>query len=187
MRKLVVFNNISLDGYFSGPNGDIAWTKSQHDPEWDAFAISNARSGGELILGRVTYDLMSSWWPTPMAASQDPQLADLMNRLPKVVFSRTINTATWNNTRVVNGDPVDEVRHLKEARGPDLVILGSGTIVAVLERAGLIDEYQVVVHPVVLGKGRTMFEGLDHKSDFQLSRARVFGNGNMLGCYQRSA
>jgi dihydrofolate reductase len=187
MRKVIVFNNVSLDGYFSGPNGDIAWMKSARDPEWDAFALSNARSGGEVLLGRVTYDLMAGWWPTPMAHEQDPELAALMNRLPKIVFSRTMTMATWSNTRVANGDPADEVRRLKDAKGPDMVILGSGTIVALLERAGLIDEYQVVVHPVVLGRGRTMFEGLEHQSDLRLSRARVFGNGNMLGCYERGA
>jgi dihydrofolate reductase len=187
MRKLIVFNNISLDGYFSGTNGDIAWTKSRPDPEWDAFVVSNARSGGELLFGRITHDLMAGWWPTPMAAQQFPELAAHMNRLPKIVFSHSLQASTWSNTRVVQADPAGEVRRLKQADGPDLVILGSGTIVALLTGAGLIDEYQVVVHPVILGRGRTMFEGVDPQGELRLAGSRVFGNGRVMMRYERNA
>jgi dihydrofolate reductase len=183
MRKLIVFNNITLDGYFTDAKGDMSWAHKS-DPEWHSFIEENARGGGELLFGRVTYDLMASYWPTPFAKERDPQVADRMNALPKVVFSTTMDQPRWNNTRLVNGDLLSAVEKMKHEPGQHMVIFGSGTIVSQLTRAGLIDEFQLVVHPIVLGSGRSMFEGLEKKLPLKLTKSRVFGNGSVLLHYQ---
>lgn len=183
MRKLMVFNSVTADGYFTDNNGDMSWAHKQ-DPEWNDFVAENSKSGGELLFGRVTYDLMVSFWPTPMAAQQFPDVAKQMNELPKVVFSRTMTKAEWNNTRLIKGDLVEEVRKLKEEDGDHLVLMGSGTIVSQLTQAGLIDEYQMVLNPIVLGEGRTMFEGIKNKLNLKLTGTRTFKNGNVLLTYQ---
>lgn len=183
MQKLIVFNNVTLDGYFTGKDGDLSWAYQQ-DPEWKAFVNANAQSGGVLLLGRITYEMMVSYWPTPMAMENDPVVAERMNNRRKVVFSRTLDEVSWNNTRLVRGDVAAEVRRMKDEPGEGMAILGSGTIVSQLAREGLIDEYQVVVNPVVLGEGRTMFEGLEEKLPLKLTRTRAFDNGNVLLCYE---
>jgi dihydrofolate reductase len=185
MPKLVVFNHVSLDGYFVDSKGDMSWAHvDPQDAEWNAFVSDNAGGGGALVLGRVTYDLMASFWPTPMAAQMMPAVAEGMNNMPKVLFSRTLDKATWHNTTLLKGDIAAETRKLKATPGPDMTILGSGTIVAQLAQAGLIDEYQVVVNPTVLGKGRTMFAGLPAQMALRLTQSRTFGNGNVFLCYQ---
>lgn len=185
MRKLVVFNSVTLDGYFCGDNGDISWAHTNsHDPEWNAFVEENAKGGGVLLFGRVTYEMMAGYWPTPAASQSDPVVAERMNNLPKVVFSRTLSTPSWKNTKVVKGDIAAEVRKMKNEPGPDMAMFGSGSIVSQLTRQDLIDEYQVVVIPVVLGKGRTMFDGIKEKLALKLTKTRTFGNGNVLLCYE---
>ena len=183
-RSLAVFNNVTLDGYFTGPGGDLGWAHlAAADPEFDAFVGENASGGGMLLLGRVTYDMMVKWWPTPMAMEQMPVVAEGMNRMPKLVFSRTMSRAEWSNTTVEKGDPVETVRRMKAAAGSDMTILGSGSIVAQLAGAGLIDEYQVVMNPVALGKGRTMFEGVGAPVRLRLTRSRIFRQGKVFLSY----
>jgi dihydrofolate reductase len=188
MRKLVVFNHVSLDGYFVDADGSMRWAKGGNlDPEWNAFVAENTGSGGTLLFGRITYQLMTSYWPTPLAMEHDPVVAERMNNLPKVVFSRTLDKASWNNTRLLNGDLAAEVRKLKNEPGPGMAILGSGSIVSQLASQGLIDEYQVVVNPIVLGRGRTMFDGVKEKLSLRPTKARTFGNGNVYLCYEPAA
>jgi dihydrofolate reductase len=183
MRMLVVFNHVSLDGYFVDMHGDMSWAH-KNDAEWQAFVEENASGGGELLFGRITYELMASYWPTPAARENDPKVAEHMNNLPKVVFSRTLDNPSWNNTRLVKGDIAAEVRKMKNEPGKDMVIFGSGSIVSQLVEARLIDEYQIVVHPVALGKGRTMFDGINQKLLLKLTQTRAFGNGCVLLCYE---
>jgi dihydrofolate reductase len=114
-------------------------------------------------------------------------VAKQMNALQKIVFSRTLKKAAWNNTLLLKGDPAAEMRVLKQAPGPGMAILGSGTIVAQLAQAGLVDEFQFIVNPLALGKGRTMFEGLTQRLDFKLGRTRTFRNGCVLLCYEPAA
>jgi dihydrofolate reductase len=188
MRKIVAFNNVTLDGYFAGANGDISWThKEGQDAEFKAFVAENANAGGQLLFGRITYELMASYWPTPHAHQNDPIVAERMNHLPKVVFSRTLEKAPWNNTTLVNGDVATEIRKMKKEPGEHMAILGSGSIVSQLAQHGLIDEYQFMVNPVVLGKGRTMFDGIQEKLTLKLTKTRAFGNGNVLLCYEPAA
>ncbi|MFZ1083138.1 MAG: dihydrofolate reductase family protein [Candidatus Kryptoniota bacterium] len=186
MQKLTVFNMISLDGYFVDANGEMSWAHSDrsNDAEFNEFIQNNASGGGELLFGRKTYDLMVSHWPTPEAKQNDPVVAEGMNSMAKVVFSRTMDMATWSNTRLVKDSMVDEVRKMKQESGPGMVILGSGEIVSQLAQEGLIDEYQILVIPIVLGKGRTMFDGVKDRFSVKLTKSRAFANGNVFLCYE---
>lgn len=185
MRKLVAFNQVSLDGYFTDRNGDFSWArKDSKDAEWNAFVAGNANTDGPLLFGRVTYEMMASYWPTPFALRNDPVVAERMNSRPKVVFSRTLDQVSWNNTTLVKGDLAAAVREMKNASGNDMAILGSGGIVAQLAQEGLIDEYQIVTNPVALGAGRTLFDGIREKLALKLTTTRVFGNGNVFLCYE---
>jgi len=184
MAKVVVFNSVSVDGYFKTPDGDISWAHAADDPEWNEFVGSNAQGGGRLLFGRVTYEMMASYWPSPQAAKDNPVVAEGMNNLEKIVFSRTLDKVTWKNTRLVKRDLGKEVRKLKDEAGDDVVILGSGTIVAQLARENLIDEYQLITFPVVLGRGKTLFDGLEQKLALKRTRTRAFKNGNLLVCYE---
>ena len=183
MRKLIAFEQVSLDGFFVDGQGDMSWAHKR-DPEWTEFTGSNASGDAALLFGRVTYEMMASFWPTPQARQSMPAVAEGMNRLPKLVFSRTLESASWENTTLVKDDPAAYVRTLKRGPGPGLAILGSGSIVSQLARAGLIDEFQIVVNPIVLGKGRTLFEGVPDKIPLKLSRSRAFGNGNVVLYYE---
>ena len=183
MRKLMVFNNITLDGYFTDANSDMSWAHKNADQEWNKFTAENASGGGVLLFGRKTYDLMLSFWPTKQAYDMMPQVAEGMNNLPKVVFSRTMNKAEWNNTQLVKGNIVEEVSRMKSEPGDNMVIMGSGTIVSQLTQERLIDEYQFIVHPLVLGSGRTLFQGMKEQVPLKRVNSRTFGNGNVLLTY----
>lgn len=188
MGTLVVFNHVSLDGYFVDANSSMMWAKiDKNDEEWNAFVAENSKGGGTLLFGRITYELMIRYWPTPMAVQHDRVVAERMNAMPKVVFSRTLDQAAWNNTRLVKSDMVAEVRRMKKESGEGMAILGSGRIVARLAEEGLIDEFQVVVNPVVLGAGRSMFDGMKVKLGLKLTRSRTFGNGCVYLCYEPAA
>ena len=137
MPKLIVFNTITVDGYFTDKNNDMSWAhQGDPDPEFDEFVAGNASGGGVLVFGRKTYELMASFWPTPAAAEQLPVVAREMNSRQKVVFSRTLEEASWSNTRLVKSDLVAEVRRMKSEPGEGLAILGSGSLVAQLASAG---------------------------------------------------
>jgi dihydrofolate reductase len=185
MRKLIVFNHVTLDGYFTDPKGDMSWAHRQQDAEWSKFSAENAKggAGGTMLFGRITYEMMASYWPTPAAAKSEPVVAEGMNGAQKIVFSRTLEEVTWQKTRLVKGDPAAEVRKLKAEPGKDILIFGSGTIVSQLAQEGLVDEYRIVVNPLVLGKGRTMFEGVKEKVALKLVTSRAFKNGNVLLTY----
>lgn len=182
MHKVIVFNNISLDGYFTDQHGDMQWAHKQ-DAEWTDYTAKNAAGDVAFLFGRVTYQLMASFWPTPQARELAPEVAEAMNGRQKLVFSRTLQHATWQNTTLLKGELGAEVRRLKRESKSDLLIFGSGTIVSQLTAQGLIDEYRLVLSPLVLGSGRTMFEGLKDKLQLQRTSTQSFKNGNVLVCY----
>jgi dihydrofolate reductase len=185
MAKVHVFNSVSLDGYFTDAHGDMSFAKGNaNDPEWNQFVGGNASGDGILLFGRVTYEMMASFWPTPAAKQMMPDVAEGMGRMKKVVFSRTLRAVSWENSVLAKGDLLDEVRKLK-AGAHDITILGSGTIVSQLTQARLIDEYQLVVVPVVLGAGRTMFDGVADRLELKHTSTRSFGNGNVVLGYVR--
>jgi dihydrofolate reductase len=183
MRKLSVFNNVTLDGYFTDQKGDMSWAHKQ-DAEWNEFSAKNSKANVAFLFGRVTYEMMASFWPTPNARETAPDVADAMNSRQKVVFSRTLKEASWGNTRLVMGDLLTEVRKLKQESEVDLLIFGSGTVVSQLAAEDLIDEYMIVLNPLVLGGGRTMFEGLKTRLALKQTKTQSFGNGNVVVCYE---
>lgn len=186
MRKLSVFENLSLDGYFTDASGDMSWAHND-DPEWIDFTSDNAKGGGAntMLFGRVTYEMMASFWPTPAAKQRMPEVARGMNEAKKVVFSRTLGSVGWEGARLAKGDVVEEVRELKKRGDQDLLVMGSGSIVAQLAQAELVDRYQLVVHPLILGSGRGLFEDVvDHRVGLELVSSRQFGNGNVVLTYQ---
>jgi len=184
MRTITVFNNISLDGYFTDAKNDMSWAhRAPDDAEWNAFVSGNAEGGDTLLFGRVTYEMMASWWPSPMAAQAMPVVAARMNAMRKVVVSHAPLAAAWQNSERLRGELVDGVRALKAEDGGDIAIMGSGSIVVPLLQAGLIDAIQVVVTPVVLGSGRTMFDGLTGNPRLHLTQSRTFANGNTFLSY----
>ena len=185
MRELIAFTHVSLDGYFADANSDMSFAhRTEPDPEWNEFVEGNASGGGVLLFGRITYDLMVSFWPTPLATQTMPLVAERMNNLPKVVFSRTMAEASWKNTKLVTSDMAGAVRAMKAEPGEGMVILGSGSIVSQLTQHGLIDSYQIVVNPVALGQGKALFGSLESKVPLRLTATRGFGNGNVLLCYE---
>ncbi|MFL5487829.1 MAG: dihydrofolate reductase family protein [Gemmatimonadaceae bacterium] len=182
MANVLVFNSVSLDGFFTDASGDMSWAH-KNDPEWNDFTRGNAKGESTLLFGRKTYEMMAGFWPSPQAKQTFPEVADAMNRQAKVVFSKTLDKASWSNTRLLKNDLPGEVRKMKQ-KGTEIVILGSGTIVAQLTQEGLVDQYQVIVNPIVLGKGRTMFDGVTRKVNLKLTNERRFKNGNVLLTYE---
>jgi dihydrofolate reductase len=182
MRTLASFTNISLDGYFADTKSQMNWAHmGGDDAEFQQFTEENSKGDGALLFGRITYEMMVSYWPTPAAQQANPIVAERMNSGQKLVFSRTLKDSTWKNTTVLNGDIVAEARKLKEAAGPGIVILGSGSIVSQLGQAGLIDEYQLVIIPVVLGNGKKLFDGVNQP--LSLRKHRTFNNGKVFLSY----
>ncbi len=181
MGKLVVFNFITLNGFFKGPDGDISWHR--HGGEESEYAEEGAQSGSTILFGRVTYEMMASYWPTAEAKKNDPVVAEGMSKSEKIVFSKTLKKAEWENTRIVKDNMANEVKKLKKT-GKDMIILGSGTIVTQLADEGLIDEYQLMIDPVVIGEGTPFCRGIRHQLDLELTKTKTFKSGVVLHCYQ---
>ncbi len=188
MSTLTSFTSVSLDGYFCSLTGDMSWAHADPaDTEWQTFVAGNAGGDSTLVFGRVTYDLMASYWPTPMAQAQQRAVAEHMNRLEKIVYSRTLDAASWSNTTLVRDGLVADIRTRKASSPHDMVILGSGSIVAQLTDAGLVDRLQLVVVPVVLGSGKSPFSGVAGPRRLQRTGTRTFGNGNVVLDYEPMA
>ena len=180
MRKLRVFESISVDGYFTYPAGDLSWAHAgQNDAEFADWVSGNASSGAELLLGRKTYQMMEAFWPTPRAAELMPAVAKGMNAARKYVASRTVQP-TWKNSHLLKGDLIKSVRELKAGDGPTITVLGSGTVAAQLGEEGLVDEYQFVIIPIALGAGRTVFT---KSRKLSVVSERAFRNGNVVVTY----
>ena len=182
MRKVVFFNLISLDGYFEGPGRDINW--HHVDEEFNEFAIQQTGEFGALLFGRVTYELMAGYWPTEAANRDDPEIARLMNSLPKIVFSNTLDNAEWENTKLVRDNIVEEVTTLKEQPGKDIAIFGSSDLALTFIDLGLIDEFRIMINPVVLGGGKPILQGIKSKLELNLLKVKTFQSGNVLLYYE---
>jgi dihydrofolate reductase len=182
MRKLLAFNLISLDGFFEGPGQDIDWHNV--DEEFNEFAIEQTSALGALLFGRVTYQLMESYWPTADALKNDPVIAGLMNSLPKIVFSRTLQKAEWNNSRIVKENIEEEILNLKKQPGKDMAVFGSANLLSALIQLDLIDEHRVMVNPVLLGNGNPLFKSMEARVNLRLLKSRTFKSGNILLYYE---
>jgi dihydrofolate reductase len=181
MRMLNVFNFLSLNGFYKGVNGDIGWHR--HGEEEAEFSREGAGSGSTLLFGRVTYEMMAGFWPSEQARQMDAAVAAGMNATEKIVFSRTLETAAWNNTRVVSGDIVAEVRRMKASPGKGMTILGSGSIVTQFAAAGLIDQFQFMIDAVAIGAGTPVLQGIPAPIKLKLTGTRTFKSGSVLLTY----
>ena len=181
MRKLFSFNMVTLDGFFEGPNENIDWHNADNE-EFNEFAIEQTSEADTLLFGRKTYQLMASYWPTEMAVQSDPIIADLMNRLSKIVFSRTMERAEWNNTRLIRENAEQEIRKLKMQPGKDMAIFGSANLISTI--MDVIDEHRVMVNPILLGAGTPMFKSTGEKVQLELVNERTFKSGNVLLSYR---
>ena len=185
MARLIVYNFLTLNGFYKAPGGDIRWaSKQEQSQEEDDFALENLKKGSILLFGRATYDMMITYWPTEQATKNNPGMAKKMNEAEKIVFSSTLKKAEWNNTRIIGKDMIKEIGKMKGSSLKDMTILGSGSIVTQFAEAGLIDEYQFMLYPVALGEGTSEFDGMDRKLELRLDSTRSFKNGCILLTYK---
>lgn len=180
-RKVYLFMMISIDGYFEGLNHDLSWHNI--DNEFHDFSNEQLAQTGAILFGHRTYDLMYSFWTSPETVSCDPITAKLMNDTPKFVASSKYFQTDWSNTSVVVGDFADTVRTLQKQPGKDIAIFGSNDLCVSLMQHQLVDEFRLMVNPVALGEGRSLFEGLDTMSKLRLIKTRQFNAGNILNIY----
>lgn len=181
MRKVFTFNMITLDGFFEGPNEEIDWHNADNQ-EFNEFAIEQLGSVDTLLFGRKTYQMMASYWPTDIAIQSDPIIANLMNGVSKVVFSRTLEAVDWNNTRLIRENALQESRLLKKQPGKDIALFGSAELISTI--MDVIDEHRVMINPILLGAGKPLFKNVDNRVGLQLINERVFKSGNVLLTYQ---
>jgi dihydrofolate reductase len=182
MRKILAFLVVTVDGYYEGPNGEFDWPVV--DEEFNEFGLRQLEEVDTLLFGRVTYEGMASYWPTPAAEQDDPRVAAKMNTLPKLVVSRTLARADWANTRILRDDVAAELTRLKRQPGKDIAIFGSSDLVVSLLAMGLVDELRIMVHPVVLGAGRSLFRTAPERMHLHLVEARPFRSGSVLLTYR---
>jgi dihydrofolate reductase len=182
MKKLSVFNFLSLNGFYKGVNEDISWHR--HGDEEAAYAAEGAQTESILLFGRKTFEMMAGYWTTPQGLKDNPAVAEGMTKSQKIVISRTLNAAAWENTRIVKDNMLNEVRKLKERGDKDITVLGSGSIVTQLADAGLIDVFQFMIDPVVLSQGVSVFHGLSDTLNLQLTNSKSFSSGVVLMEYK---
>jgi dihydrofolate reductase len=182
MRRIFAFLVASVDGYYEGPNGEFDWPVV--DDEFNQFGLEQLSEVGTLIFGRTTYEGMASYWPTPAAEQDNPQITAAMNGLDKIVASTTLEEATWANTRLIKDDVAGELAKLKLQPGKDMVIMGSSNLTVSLLRAGLVDELRIMVMPVVLGDGHSLFRTADDRISLKLVGVKPFKSGNVWLTYK---
>ena len=182
MRKLIFQMLISLDGYYEGLNHEIDWHIV--DDEFNDYAHELVGSADILLFGRVTYQLMANYWPTAAASPDDPITTKLMNDARKIVFSKTLKSVDWKNTTLINTDPVKEIKHLKKLPGGNLVMMASSDLAVTLLKEGVIDEFQIILNPIILGSGKSLFKGLDQRIPLKLIKTQVFKSGVVVLTYQ---
>ena len=180
MRKLVVWNLMTLDGYFEGSKPwDIDFHNLAWGPELEKYAEQFGEEGDLLVFGRKTYEGMAAYWPT---AEGEEKIKAYMNGIAKIAVSRTMEKADWNNTRVVN-DPVSELKRLKEEDGKTIFIFGSAELVASLMSQGLVDEYRLCIVPVLLGSGNPLFKKASEQTALKLISSSTAANGAVILTY----
>jgi dihydrofolate reductase len=181
VRKLFAFNMVTLDGFFEGPNREIDWHNADNQ-EFNDFAVEQMSTVDSLLFGRKTYQMMASYWPTEIAIQSDPIVADLMNRVSKVVFSRTMDAVEWNNTRLIRENAAQEIQNMKSQAGKDMAIFGSANLISTIMH--LMDVHRVMVNPILLGSGTPLFKSTGEKTFLKLINVRSFDSGNVLLSYQ---
>lgn len=188
MRKIIVTMWVTLDGFIAGSNNEMDWVTSRYDAAMGEYEFTLVGGADTLILGRKTYQSFAGAWPkvpeNPAASAGEKEYAQLLNAMRKVVYSTTLQKVEWNNSRLVKEIVPAEVAKLKEEPGKDIVIYGSASIVSAFTQLGLIDEYQILVHPVVLGSGQPLFKGITKPVDLKLLRTETRKTGVVVLYYE---
>lgn len=183
MRKLIMWNLITLDGYFEGAkNWDLPWHEQVWGEELERYSIEQLESADMLLFGRVTYEGMAAYWQ-----AAEGKIAEYMNSLPKVVCSRTLQMAAWNNSLLVKNDVAEEVARLKQLGNGNIFVFGSANLSKTLMNAGLFDEYRIGIAPVIHGKGRLLFSAGVNPHELELLETRPLSTGCVILRYQRVA
>jgi dihydrofolate reductase len=179
MRKLVFFMHTSLDGFVAGPNGELNWIKVNE--EIFDFVATMTDKADAALYGRVTYEMMQSYWPTagdqPNASKHDKEHAAWYKKVSKVVLSKTLSEKGLSNTTVIGDQLADKINKIKQQEGKDILIFGSPTASHSLLRQGLIDEFWLFVNPIILGQGVPLYKGVMERTQLKLIEARTFGCG----------
>jgi dihydrofolate reductase len=187
MGKLIVSEFITLDGVIEAPGGDDSlgersgWSVPYFNEETAKFKLDDLLASDALLMGRVTYQIHAAAWPS---MTDEEGFADLMNNLPKYVVSTTLENVEWNNSRLIRGNIAEEVKKLKHEIQRDILIEGGSDLVNSLMQHDLIDEYRLLVHPVVVGKGKRLFREDSQKKELRLIEARTFSTGVVALTYQ---
>ena len=180
MRKVVLQMQVTLDGYVGTPDGDVEWAFPAFDAEFTARGVELLWQAGVHVMGGITGKGLAEYWPRPDIEERDRPFAQPMNEIPKVVFSKTLDHLDWNATTITGGDLEEEMTRLKQAPGKDILVHGGASFAQSLSKLGLIDEYQLVVHPVVLGRGLRLFPEPAQPLRLQVIEVRPFSSGAVL-------
>jgi dihydrofolate reductase len=179
MKKLVLKMSVSLDGFVCGPNGEIDWVFDTLDEAASAWLVDTLWQAGVHLMGSATYRDMAAWWPQSTEVYAAP-----MNEIPKFVFSHTLKEADWTDSRIIDGDLATEIGRLKQLPGRDMLAHGGARFAQSLVRLGLVDEYRLVVHPVLLGAGKALFSDLPAPLALKLMHLTQFPSGAVAKVYR---
>ena len=182
MGRLILFNFITVDGFFEGKNHELDWHNV--DAEFHDFAVQQLDTADTLVFGRKTYELMKNYWTSNEAIATDKIIADKMNSYIKIVFSKSLDKAEWMNTVFFKNNIEEVIQGLKQKSYKDILILGSANLTSTLQRRNLIDEYRIMVNPIILGDGVPLFKPIHERQQLKLIQTRVFESGNILLYFQ---
>ena len=179
MRKVSLGMNITFDGYLAGPNGELDWAFRTMSPDMGEWVTELLRGVDTILIGHTTYLQQAAAWP-----SQTGEMANLLNSHTKIVFSSRLTTLEWNNSRLATADAAEEIARLKQQPGKNISVTGGATLAQSLSRLGLIDEYNLVMHPVALGNGKPLFKDLSRPLNLKLVSTQTFASGAIGLTYQ---
>jgi dihydrofolate reductase len=186
MRKVILLEHMSLDGFVAGPNGEMDWIRLD-DALFDE--VGKLTDGADTALyGRITYQMMESYWPTaaeqPTATRHDIEHANWVNKASKIVFSKTLKKTSWANTKIIHDQVEEQMKELLQQPGKKLLMIGSPSMAQTFMQFGMIDEYYINVNPVILGRGILLFKNSGNRNNLKLLEAKTFGSGVVMLHYE---